>query len=256
MGIHRPLPALARPSLVIVVQVLRRGMILGVGLNLLLILYGLIRIPTTLSASGDGVTGVAGAVGILLIYGGLGLWGGPATDRANPSALRHGLFFGLAAGAVFTAEISLEYILLPDSQGNARMGLIEFGTVFGLYFLAGLWSAYQTGRIRLGTLTAFWSAVIGSLIWFIVVLSVFYLFWGTSRQVRVLTAEGNFEDFQRSGMRDFNAFIMQDFLGAGFFHLSLVGPVAAVVLGSLGGLPGKGIRWLQMKLRPTERATP
>jgi hypothetical protein len=56
----------------------------------------------------------------------------------------------------------------------------------------------------------------------------------------VLRAEGDYEDFARSGMSDFNAFIMEDFMGATFFHL-LLGLVVAAVLGVLGGLLGKAV---------------
>jgi hypothetical protein len=38
-------------------------------------------------------------------------------------------------------------------------------------------------------------------------------------------------------MTDFNAFIVQDFWGAGFFHL-LLSPIIASILGSIGGLFG------------------
>jgi len=48
-----------------------------------------------------------------------------------------------------------------------------------------------------------------------------YAFRGSPRQVLVLRAEGNYEDFARSGMSDFNVFIMEDFMGATFFHLLL-----------------------------------
>ena len=51
--------------------------------------------------------------------------------------------------------------------------------------------------------------------------AVFYAFNGTAQQAQVLQAEGNLADFARSGMSDFNAWAMQDFLGAGFFHLLL-----------------------------------
>ena len=62
-----------------------------------------------------------------------------------------------------------------------------------------------------------------------------HCFFGTMRQHRVFLAEGNFDDFARSGMHDFNAFMMEDFLGAGFFHL-LLGPLIAWILGLIGGL--------------------
>jgi hypothetical protein len=38
----------------------------------------------------------------------------------------------------------------------------------------------------------------------------------------------------------FSAFIIEDFLGAGFFHL-LLGPLIAVFLASAGALLGKGL---------------
>jgi hypothetical protein len=41
-------------------------------------------------------------------------------------------------------------------------------------------------------------------------------------------------------MTDFNAFIIEDFLGAGFFHL-LLGSILATMLGAIGGLLGKGL---------------
>ena len=64
------------------------------------------------------------------------------------------------------------------------------------------------------------------------------------RQDAVFRAEGNYDDFRRSGMTDFNAFIMEDFLGASFFHL-LLGPLLAGVVGTIGGLVGLGLRRLR-----------
>ena len=84
------------------------------------------------------------------------------------------------------------------------------------------------------------SAYIASLVWVITVLAVFYAFRGSPRQALVLRAEGDYDDFARSGMSDFNAFIMEDFMGATFFHLFL-GLIVAAGLGVLGGLIGKVI---------------
>jgi hypothetical protein len=57
------------------------------------------------------------------------------------------------------------------------------------------------------------------------------------RHADILRAEGDYEDFARSGLSDFNAFIMEDFMGATFFHL-LLGPLVAAILGIPGGLLG------------------
>jgi hypothetical protein len=51
----------------------------------------------------------------------------------------------------------------------------------------------------------------------------------------VLRAEGDFEDFRRSGLADLQVFLMGDFIGAGVFHL-LPSPVFGAVLGSLGAI--------------------
>ena len=93
-------------------------------------------------------------------------------------------------------------------------------------------------------MTATGTAMIASLIWLIAVLTVFYIFRGSPQQTQVFRAEGNYEDFAQSGMSDFNTFIMEDFLGAAFFHL-LLGPLVAAILGIIGGLFGKVFAMLQ-----------
>jgi hypothetical protein len=148
------------------------------------------------------------------------------------------MIFGLLAGAVFGGEIILEYILLPTD--NSHYGMVEFGTVFVLYFASAFVSALRSLSIKNAVLTSVASAFTASLLWVITLLAVFYAFRGSPRQVLVLRAEGDYEDFARSGMSDFNAFIMEDFMGATFFHL-LLGLVVAAVLGVLGGLLGKAV---------------
>jgi hypothetical protein len=158
--------------------------------------------------------------------------------RIPPEILRLVAVFGLLAGIIFAGEILLEYALLPAD--NTNWGLIEFGGVFAIYFSAGVWAAYQSRNIKQGTLAAILSAMFSSVIWLIFVLVIFYLFRGTMRQELVFTAEGDFEDFARSGMKDFNTFVMEDFLGAGFFHL-ILSPLFAAILEGIGSMLGKGI---------------
>jgi hypothetical protein len=139
------------------------------------------------------VRSLIGDVIILVLYAVVG-WSGPFfANRIHPQILRRGNLFGLVAGGVFVAEILLEYWLLPND--NTTMGLVEYGLVFVLFFLAGLWVAYQTKSWRSGLLAAIWSAVIAGVIWFMAVLFVFYLFNGTPQQTQVFRAEGNYADF-------------------------------------------------------------
>ena len=145
---------------------------------------------------------------------------------------------GGTAGILFCLEMVAEYVLLP--RDNTLYGLMEFGMVFFLFFLAAVWVACRTRRIGFGILTAMWSSGIASLIWLGSLLMITYAFHGSGRQTQVFRAEGNFEDFTRSGQSDFDAFIMQDLMGAGFYHL-LLSPIIASLVGAVGAAAGKGI---------------
>jgi hypothetical protein len=209
---------------------------LGVGAAGVLLAYGLFRFPTVLTVSPTGVRSLIGVLAVLALYAVVG-WCGPSfTERIHPRILRTGIMGGLLIGVVFVAEMLLEYWLLPND--NTTMGLAEYGLAFALFFLVGLSVAYQTGVLHHGILATVWSAIVGSLIWLIAALLIFYLFNGTPQQTQVFRAEGNYADFARSGLNDFNTFVMEDFMGAGFFH-SLLLPVAAAILGTLGATTGK-----------------
>jgi hypothetical protein len=238
-------PPAARPSM------LERwapfGVPLGALLGAALVAYGLLRFPTTLTASPGALLGPLGALAMLALYGVAGRVGPRWLARhRSPAAraviLNAALLGGLAAGLVFAAEILLEYLFLPAD--NSRMGAVEFGLVFLLLFASAFYAAWRTAGLRDGLLAGLGAAVgaalIATLIWYIVVLAVFYAFNGTPQQAQVFQAEGNFADFSRTGMTDFDAWAMQDFLGAGFFHL-LLEPLVALFLGLIGAGLGKGL---------------
>ena len=209
--------------------IVRKSFIACVLLGLVLVILGWLLVPTTSLLS------IAGACFVLVIYGLIGYFGFP---RIRSEILILVGVFGLLAGAIFAGEILLEYAILPKS--NTSWGVIEFGGVFAVYFLSSVVVAYRRKGIRYGILAAVVNSMLSSVVWLIFMLLMFYVFRDTTRQELVFTAEGNFEDFARSGMSDFNTFVMEDFLGAGFFHL-LLGPIIATILGTIGGLLGKGI---------------
>jgi hypothetical protein len=188
-------------------------------------------------ATGASPLGFVGVAAILIVYGLVATFVFPAVNRINHRIIRPACIFGLLGGAIFTGEMLLEYILLPAD--NSQYGMLEFGCVFSLYFIAGAAAAYQSQQVKQGVLASLISAVISSLIWAIAVLLIFYLFRGAPQQAQVFRAEGNYVDFARSGSQDFNVWVVEDFMGAIFFHLTLLGPLVAAVLGALGGLIGK-----------------
>ena len=211
---------------------LQKTLLVGVAAALVLVMTGHLLVPAMSSRS------TLAAVVILLAYGGMAAFCPGRLHHWNPDILRVAVLFGLLAGSVFTGEIILEYVLLPTD--NSRYGMVEFGAVFALYLTSALVSALRSRSLANAVLTSVAAAFIASLVWVLVVLVVFYAFRGSSRQILVLRAEGDYEDFSRSGMSDFNAFIMEDFMGAAFFHL-LLGPLVSAVLGIFGGLLGKAL---------------
>jgi hypothetical protein len=218
----------------------RHGVAAGAVANALLIGVGWLVFPTT-AAHPASWLGLTADLAVLAAYAAAGRWAAPAADRRDPRILPAAAALGGLAGAVFGTEVALEYVLLPED--NTAYGCAEFGTVLGLYLLAGFAVARRAGAVAPGVLAAVWAAVVGSTVWLGCVLSVSYLFHGTPRQARVFRAEGNDDDFRRSGMADFDAFIMQDFMGAAFFHL-LLGPAVAAVTGAAGAAAGAGLtRW-------------
>ena len=214
----------------------RRGLVAGALLAFVLVAYGLVRIPSVFTASPTGIQSVCGATVILIAYAVLGWFWIPRLARRNESIVRTASVAGLLAGTVFTVEIFLEYAILPEN--NTSFGLIEFGMVFASFAIASGVTTYRSRSWRTGVATAVATSLISSLIWIIAVLFAFYLFYGTGRQDAVLRAEGNYEDFAHSGMTDFHAFIMEDFLGACFYHLLMAPLLFATVLGGIGAAIG------------------
>jgi hypothetical protein len=198
----------------------------GILFTLGLVGYGRMLVPATNTLS------VAGAALVLVVYA-IIIWIAPDRIREKwPAILPACASFGVFAGFIFVSEVVLEYIFLPAD--NSRMGFVEFGLVFFIYALAAAFASNRYRSVGAGSTAAVATAMISSLIWFIAVLTTFYCYYGSPRQELVFRAEGNYEDFARSGMTDFSAFTMEDFFGAGFYHL-LLGPFVAAALGAVAG---------------------
>lgn len=216
--------------------VLRRTLVFATVLAAVLVGAGLLVFPGTLLDWKGTLPGLAGVAAVLGAYAVLGRRGIAHIQREDPRLLRLALWFGVAAGAVYATEILVEYVLLPND--NTPYGYVEFGLVFLAYLLSGFMASVQTRRALSGPKVAIGSALISTLLWYIVLLTTTYVMKGTTQQAAVFRAEGNLDDFAHSGSRNFEAWLMQDFLGAGFYHMILA-ILIATVLGILGGAIGK-----------------
>jgi hypothetical protein len=206
-------------------------MLIGGTANILLIVLGIILFPK--SWSEDGLISYAAAIVIVLIYIAVTMFGPLALSKLEADTLRTGVTFGFIIAIVFVIAILIGNLLWITESQNGLLGLVEFGPLPLLWGIAGSVGTLRTGHIREGVKAAVWATMISSLIWFVAILSVYYLTLGSPLQKHALEADRMVVDFQRSGMSDYRAFIMQDYLGGGFFHL-LLSPILAAGFGVIG----------------------
>jgi hypothetical protein len=209
-----------------------------------LIAAGILLRPASVGG-GDGLVSLAGPAIMLILYWLVwrsAFWAKPPHGAQAQKIIS---LFGLAAGFVFSFEILLEYAILPDTNMNIRLGWIEFGSVLALFAISAFSVTWITSSIPAGARVAAASAMVASLKWLTTLRLIAYAFWGTARQESVFWAEGDYEDFARSGMQDFGSFTLQDLRGATFFHLLIVPAVAL--------LAGFGCAVIARNLRPFAR---
>ena len=212
------------------------GRFIKAGLLVVLVIDAALVIYSKLVAPSISLISLISPLVILLIYTLLTFLLLPILDRLYPRIIKLALLFGLIAGFIYAGEIILEYILLPTD--NTNYGYVEYGSLLFVWLLSSLIAAYASKSLRQGILTAVTSAMIASLLWDVVLLIVLYAFHATPQQASVWQAEGEYQDFARSGLKDFYTFTVEDMMGATFYHL-LLGPIVAVILGVVGGLLGK-----------------
>jgi hypothetical protein len=133
-----------------------------VALSILLILYGVWIAPGARSLTMENIIRMVPAFVILGVYVLVAILAPAGMRHRSTLILTNGLFFGFLAGVVFAGEILLEYILLPQDKTNK--GVIEFGLVFLLFLMCGLWTGLATRRFSTAFLGAVWSALFASLI--------------------------------------------------------------------------------------------
>jgi hypothetical protein len=225
-------------------------------LAIALIGCGLFRTRGTLQPRAG--LGVAAAAVVLLGYGAAGWFGAPVAESREPRAFRLGCGFGVALGIVFAVQIVGEYLAPVTAGADQLIGGIVFGGLLPFSFVLGAIAAVNgpaSGlpvtagrRVRAGVLAALTAMMIGSLAWLNCLLGAYLIFWGTMQERRLFDAESVLADFSHSGEADLRAFLVTDYLGACFFHLTL-GPAIATVFGASGALAAAGVIALSRRRR-------
>ncbi|WP_344314688.1 hypothetical protein [Fodinicola feengrottensis] len=197
--------------------------------ELALAAFGLVFTPT--AARGSGLLGLAG-VAVAQAFCVLAVGYGPVSlRRAEPVAVRTGVTVGAIAGLLYGAEGLAEYLSPAVTDASVTIGWIIVAGFAGSSVVAAVIASVRAGSVRAGVTAAFSNAITEYLVWYPTVLLCYYFFRTSTNIDRVWRAEGTYDDFARSGMTDLRAFVLQDFWGAGFFHL-VAGLILAALLGT------------------------
>jgi hypothetical protein len=197
--------------------------------------------PQTWSA--DGLIAALGGAGVATSYVLIGRFVARRGKQRTSQALRMGLTWGLAAGAMFGLSMLGEYLIAHTNRQGERIALGVFGTFITILFAAGAAGTLASRRVSTGALAGLWSGLIASEIWVLFLFLTYLGFAGTAYESRFLEVDQVIADFRRSGQSNLRVFIFGDYVGGAFFH-SVLGALFGLVLGTFGGLAA----WLAIRL--------
>jgi hypothetical protein len=208
---------------------LRNGILCGLGLCILPVVYSLYRYP-------EGPPALLLAV---LFYFAAGiLWYGHAaifrTHPDNPEdqhTLDHGIRWGLLIGSVWVAQIFCENILLPRWLG-IQAGVFLAFAAFLLPIVSGAVIGIRTGKVRSGMRAGFWTGLTSGGMSFLALATVGYVLAfipglpGAEIPKEPYTAD------------QFQALNVADAMGGALTHFLILGAVFCAVAGGIGAASG------------------
>jgi len=216
-----------------IVALVQRTIILLIIADVLLLVVGLLRYPTSLQEGG--VPGITADIAILLLYGYIALVSPIRTSAANRRLLRLGFAVGLTGALALCVDLVSSYFVHRDATASAFWSLGTYGIFLLLLLITGIIGSAQTGRFISGVTAAVWAVLVALPVWFFCEFAAYYLF-GTSGIGAEFMRQEMQADYARSGSSDYQGFVMADFFGAGFFH-----PLLMLILGILLGMAGAAI---------------
>jgi hypothetical protein len=210
----------------------RRALIELALLDVALVWLGLALYPAVLQAGG--LLGASGATLMVCVYGYLALYSPFSISRTASQVWRPAAAAGALAGIWLGLDLLSNYFIYRDGATNSKISLVVYGVYFLLLLGTAARGSMRAKRFAAGLKAALWFTLAAQLIWFAVEFGAYYLFSHTAVGMQFIQTEMG-TDFARSGGNDFQAFAIGDFFGAGFFHLLLIGLLAMLVIGCVGG---------------------
>jgi hypothetical protein len=211
--------------------------IAGITVVLVLMLYGVLSYPASLSQSG--LLNFFASAGALLAYAGAALWVRQKSLGSMQIALAQGAKIGIFLGIAALVNLSLEH--LPSSSLlSAARGVSMWGLMFLGFGTAGSTTYRKVGSLSLAITSSMWSGFIStiSMLIFGFLLAILFMPY----MVHILAPA-----YAQSGMSDAQAFVIQHTLTASTMHLLLV-PIVAAIFGFMGGCASFFLRSISQRV--------
>jgi hypothetical protein len=221
---------------------LRTALLVGTGIDMLLLVYGLGVYPASRGATGEDLLLEALLIVLLFLYLYASLFGTREYDPVDRWIHRQGIVFGLAAGALWAGEVlngSLGDTALFGSLRSVNfnlyraIGQVLIASIPVLVLLAAGQAGRKTGQASAGVQVGLWSGLISGLIAMGILQLMTYLFMGA-----LALSPANLSDYSASGEGNLLAFLVKNARIAGTAYLG-IGLVFGAALGALGGLIGR-----------------
>lgn len=213
----------------------------GLGLAAVLTLIALLRYPESSQQLPATIIFAGGALGVLLVLAAWVIVRGtrPQTPEAN-RALQIGSRIGLIGGVLWVIEISFNNILPPEISVPHRdtVDNIFWLAIVLLQLVAAILGAAQTKRFTTGVIVGLWGGFISGLMACLAGLAL--VVFGIDLLLRDPLAQAEYAlRGSASGAPDMATYVARDTTAGAFGHLVLLGIIAGLLLGVLGGGIGR-----------------
>lgn len=217
---------------------LATALIAGITVVLVLMLYGVLSYPASLSQSG--LLSFFVSAGALLAYAGAALWVRQKSLGSTQIALAQGAKIGIFLGIIAFVNLSLEHLVASSSPLSAVRGVSMWGLMFLSFGTAGSATYRNVGSLSLAIISSIWSGFISTISMLVFGFLLALLFM--PHMVHILAPT-----YAQSGMTDAQAFVIQHTLNASTMHLLLV-PVVAAIFGFMGGCASFFLRSISQRV--------
>jgi Na+/H+-dicarboxylate symporter len=150
--------------------------------------------------------------------------------------IKQGILFGVLLGIFHIAYDLINNLGPANTTLNSLLNTSILPAVLIFCSIAGYAAARKTGQMKTGTYAGLFTGLLSIVIGMSALFVITFVFMGIIRENAFLL-----DDFQRSGLKSIDQFIIEDAMGAALVG-TLISLLAGGIFGTLGGFLGRTVR--------------